>query len=142
MSLCKKYDCIKCEAFSTCGGCEKNNGSPFGKCCVATCIIKEKGFDEYLSIEKKIIDSVNNLNIDELKIDHLNILPGEYVNISYPLDSGEIKLLKDDQTYFANQIETSNKDRCFGIVSDGKFLIVAEYGCNGVNPKLVLYKRL
>jgi len=142
MSLCKKYYCEKCEAYKDCGGCEKCNGCPFGKPCVLATIIKENGLDYSKQVEKIIIEEVNNLNIPELHIDSLNVLPGAYVNLEYKTDNGVVKFLDDKKTYFANQVERKNNDRCYGIVSNGKFIIVAEYGENGSEPKLIIYKSI
>ena len=41
----------------------------------------------------------------------------------------EIKLKKQDS------------ERCFGVVADETFILVCEYGCNGADPEIVLYKR-
>lgn len=142
MSYCKKYDCLKCDSFNECGGCEKNNGCPYGKPCFAALIIKNRGYEEYLNTETKVIKEINNLNIKGLSVDSLNILPGSYVNLEYPLKNGlNIKFLDDKKTYFANQIEIEN-GRCYGVVSDGTFILVSEYGYNGVDPKLILYKEI
>ena len=31
--------------------------------------------------------------------------------------------------------------RCFGLVANMNFLLVSEYGANGANPELILYKK-
>lgn len=144
MSICKKYNCLECPSFKECGGCEKCNAKPFGskEQCICARLINEKGFDGYQETLKKIINSINELSIPELHVNDMNVLPGSYVNLEYPLPSGRIvKFLNDDLTYFANQIETS-KERCFGVVSDGSFLLVASYGDQGTDPELVLYKMI
>ena len=52
-----------------------------------------------------------------------------------------MKLLEDHRVYLRNQIEIPGSDRCYGIVADDKYLLVCEYGCNGAEPQIVLYKR-
>lgn len=144
MSICKKYNCLECPSFKECGGCENCNAKPFGSKeeCICARIINEKGFSGFQETFKNIIDAINGLFIPELHVEDLNILPGSYLNLEYPLPSGmRVKFLNDDLTYFANQIETSN-ERCYGVVSDGSFLLVASYEDHGSNPKLVLYKKL
>jgi len=62
--------------------------------------------------------------------------------LEYVLPNGEgIKLLNDNDVYLGNQIEKPNSDRCYGVVTDSKYLLVCEYGCNGLNPEIVSYKR-
>jgi len=144
MSICKKYNCKECPSFAECGGCENCNAQPFNskEQCICARLINEKGFDGYQATFKHIIDSINALGIDGLHVDDMNVLPGSFLNLEYPLPSGgSVKYLNDDKTYFANQIETSS-DRCFGVVSDGTFLLVATYGSEGKDPKLILYKAL
>ena len=52
-----------------------------------------------------------------------------------------VKLLEDDRVYWGNQIEIPGSDRCYGVVADDKHLLVCEYGCNGKEPQIVVYKR-
>lgn len=144
MSICKKFNCAECPSFKDCGGCEACNAKPFGskEQCICARIINAKGFKGYEDTFKRIIDSINALSIQGLHVDDLNILPGSYVNLAYPLPNGEtIKFLNDDLTYFANQIEIGG-ERCYGVVSDGSFLLVASYGREGKDPKLEVYKAL
>lgn len=39
-----------------------------------------------------------------------------------------------------HQAERKESERCFGVVADEKFILVSEYGCNGAEPEIVLYK--
>ena len=72
----------------------------------------------------------------------LNLLTGSYVNLEYPLSNGTIvKFLNDKDIYLGNQIERIDSERCYGVVADETFILVCEYGCNGANPGIVLYKR-
>jgi len=43
--------------------------------------------------------------------------------------------------YLGNQIEIDGKERCYGVAADENYLLVCEYGCNGLDPEIVIYKR-
>ena len=99
---------------------------------------------KFEALKKELIDDFNSLNIKGMpKVEALNALVGEYVNIEYPLLNGTTaKFLDDNKTYLGNQFESLlNDGRCFGIVGNADFLLVASYGENGVDPELVLYKK-
>ena len=69
-------------------------------------------------------------------------LQGRHVNLEYPLYNGTtVKFMNDKDIYLGNQIERQDSERCYGVVADENFILVCEYGCNGVNPEIVLYKR-
>ena len=58
------------------------------------------------------------------------------------LPNGEkIKLLDDTKIYLGYQVEKANSDRCYGLVADNNHLLVCEYGCNGAEPEIVVYKK-
>ncbi len=72
----------------------------------------------------------------------LNVLPGSYINLQYTLPGGQTcKLWEDEKLYFANQLEKKNSDRCYGLTADKTYLLVCEYGCEGADPEIVLFKR-
>ena len=76
------------------------------------------------------------------KVENLNVLPGEFVNLEYTLPNGEkVKFLDDKQTYLASQLESEFGGRCFGIVANMDFLLVCTYEENGENPELLIYKK-
>lgn len=52
-----------------------------------------------------------------------------------------VKLLEDNCVYLGNQIEIPDSNRCYGIVADDHYLLVCEYGCNGTEPQIILYKK-
>ena len=92
----------------------------------------------------RLIQELNTLlAIEGLpKVENLNVLPGEFVNLEYTLPGGErVKFLDDRQTYLASQLESEFGDRCFGIVANMDFLLVCAYGENGENPELLIYKK-
>ena len=95
-------------------------------------------------MKKQLIEEINALHIDGMpKLDSLNALVGEYVNLAYPLPSGEsVKFLSDHTTYLGNQLEPESGDgRCFGVLANVDFILVCTYGCDGADPELVLYKK-
>ena len=130
-------DCCKdCNRLLECGGCEQCKGHPFGGSCVA-----ERNKD-FTSLRQLLIDEINDLGIEELAVSDLNLLTGSYVNLSYPLANGSaVQFLKDDDIYLGNQVEQADSERCYGIVANEDFILVCEYGCNGSDPEIVLYKR-
>ncbi|MBP5673067.1 MAG: hypothetical protein J6X49_11805 [Victivallales bacterium] len=68
-------------------------------------------------------------------------LPGSFVNLPYPLPSGEtVKFLDNTKMYLGTQIENTNSNVCYGVVVDMNFILVCSYGINGSNPKLMIYK--
>ena len=99
---------------------------------------------EFEEFKSKLIDEINNLHIEGLpKVTSLNSLVGSFVNLEYPLPSGEkVKFLKDDVTYLGNQLECEfGGDRCFGILACMDFIMVVTYEEGGKNPELVLFKK-
>ena len=130
-------DCCKdCYKLSECGGCEKCKGHPFGGSCVAE---RNRCFS---SLKSQLIEEINALGIKGLVLDDLNLLTGSYVNLIYPLSNGTaVQFLNDKDIYLGNQIEKLNSERCYGVVANEDFVLVCEYGCNGSNPEIVLYKR-
>ena len=77
------------------------------------------------------------------KVEKLNALVGQYVNLAYRLPSGaEVKFLDDNTTYLGNQLEPEfGGDRCFGVLANMDFILICTYECEGANPELVLYKK-
>ena len=102
------------------------------------------GGEKFEALKKQLIDEFNALQIPGMpKVESLNALVGSYVNLAYPLPSGKnVPFLDDRATYLGNQLEApSGGDRCFGILANADFLLVATYGEGGTNPELVLYKK-
>lgn len=141
MSICGLDCCKDCPRLQECGGCEKCQGRPFGKPCLASEWIQTKGMDAYLALKKELVAEVNGLGIPDLHIEDLYLLLGSYVNLAYPLPSGEVKLLDDNTIYLGCQVEKEGDERCYGVIADEGFLLVAEYGCQGKDPVLLLYKQ-
>ena len=135
-TYCGQDCCKECERLAECGGCEKCHGHPFGGSCVAE---RNKDFP---SLKRRLIDEINAFGIEGLAVEDLNLLTGSFVNLPYPLANGStVQFLKDKDIYLGNQVERKDSDRCYGIVANEEFILICEYGCNGSDPEIVLYKR-
>lgn len=136
MTYCGNDCCKDCSRLAECGGCEACKGHPFGGNCIA-----ERNKD-YQELKAKLIEEINSLCIDGLKVSDLYLLNGSYVNLSYPLPNSEnVRFLNDNDVYLGNQIERQGSERCYGVVANEAFVLVCEYGCNGAEPEIVLYKK-
>ena len=100
--------------------------------------------EKFEEFKKQLVDEINALHIEGMpKLETLNALVGEYVNLEYPLPNGiSVKFLNDQTTYLGNQLESeSGGDRCFGVLANVDFIIICTYGCEGKDPELLLYKK-
>ena len=100
------------------------------------------GKEKLEEFKEQLINEFNTLlHIEGLpKVENLNVLPGEFVNMEYTLPNGEkVKFLDDKHTYLGSQLEGETK--CYGIVANMDFLLVCTYEENGENPELVIYKK-
>ena len=106
---------------------------------------EELGDDgEFEAFKKQLIEEINALQIEGMpKLEKLNALVGQYVNLAYRLPSGaQVKFLDDGTTYLGNQLEPEfGGDRCFGVLANMDFILVCTYGKDGADPELVLYKK-
>lgn len=142
VSICGTDCCSACSRREACGGCRKVDGHPFGGDCVAAECVKRGGLQELSRAKNALIGEFNALGVPGLEVHDLHLLNGCFVNLEYPLANGQsVKLLRDQDVYWGNQIEIPGSDRCYGIVADSSYLLVCEYGCGGADPKIVVYKR-
>jgi len=98
-------------------------------------------FEEF---KKQLIDEINALKIEGMpKLESLNALVGNYVNLEYRLPNGNaVKFLDDGTTYLGNQLEPEfGGERCFGVLANMDFILICTYGDGGSDPELVLYKK-
>ena len=98
-------------------------------------------FEEF---KEQLIREINDLHIEGMpKVEKLNALVGQFVNLEYRLPSGaNVKFLDDGTTYLGNQLEPEfGGDRCFGVLANMDFILVSTYEKDGKNPELVLYKK-
>lgn len=148
-SICG-LDCMECSNKAACRGCSAANGNPFhGGCVVAACC-KDKGcehngkfFDTTCRLQKQLIAEFNALGIEDMEeVTGLNALIGSYINLEYTLPSGQsVKLLDDDKVYLGNQICKKGSARCYGLAADERHLLVCEYGNDGSDAEIILYKK-
>ena len=99
---------------------------------------------QFDAFKAQLIDEINALGIEGMpKLEKLNALVGQYVNLPYRLPSGvEVKFLNDQTTYLGNQLESEfGGDRCFGVLANMDFILICTYEEEGKNPELVLYKK-
>lgn len=142
-------DCDNCGfgKANNCKGCTETKGCPFGKQCFIARYILTGGKESFELFKKQLIDEINDINIPGMpKIDSLNALNGSFVNLDYSLPNGKnVKFLNDDEVYLGNQVESEFNNgeiiRCFGILANMDFILISEYGPNGSNPELVIYKK-
>lgn len=142
-------DCSNCGygKSKNCKGCKNTNGCPFGKQCFIAKYILTGGKENYEQFKNQLINEINSLNIPGMpEITSLNALNGSFVNLAYPMPNGNsIQLLDDNDIYLGNQVKCEFNDgdeiRCFGVVANMDFILVSEYGQNGDNPEIIVYKK-
>ena len=99
---------------------------------------------QFEAFKKQLIEEINALGIEGMpKVEKLNALVGQYVNLAYRLPSGaEVKFLNDGTTYLGNQLESEIvPGLCFGVLANMDFILICTYEAEGANPELVLYKK-
>ncbi len=101
----------------------------------------KEAFEEF---KKQLVREINALlEIEDLpKIENLNVLPGEFINIEYTLPNGRlVKFLDDNKTYLGSQLEGDLCSRCIGIAAGMDFILICSYEANRENPELSIYKK-
>ena len=132
---------------NNCKGCLNTNGCPFGRQCFIAKYILTGGKDNYNKFKKQLIDEINDLKVLGMpKINDLNPLNGSFVNLEYRLPNQQVvSFLDNNDIYLGNQVESEFNDgstiRCFGILANMDFILISEYGPNGDNPELIIYKK-
>ena len=136
-------DCGGCGFQANCGGCAETGGKPFGGDCFTAECYKAGGERCFIACKDRMIAEFNALGIADLPpVTDLCALSGAFVNLEYTLPNGaKVKLLDDKKVYLGYQLEKENSDRCYGLVADEEYLLLCEYGCNGADPEIVVYKR-
>lgn len=143
-------DCNGCGFKESCKGCKSTNGHPFGASCMLAECCSSKGFEncntsctEVCRLKKQLIEEFNALRIKDMEeVKNLNALKGGFVNLEYKLPGGQvIKFWDDSKIYLGNQIEKKNSSRCYGLTADENYLLVCEYGENGTDPEIVVFKK-
>ena len=137
-------NCESCPSKENCKGCLETCGSPFGGRCVAAEYIKTGGVEAYRQFKKQLTDEVNALLAAEGlgSTNDLYELVGAYVNLEYPMPSGEkVKLLNDKNVYLGAQIEFADLGVCCGVVADTGFILICSYSMDGSEPELIIYHK-
>lgn len=142
MTYCGLDCCGRCPKAAECGGCENTGGHPFGGSCVAAEWVQQGGSERLNQEKQRLIAEVNALDIPKLVITDVTLLNGFYVNLAYPLPSGEtVKLLQNQRVYLGTQIAQPDSDRFYGVVADERFLLISSYGPGGEAPDIILYRK-
>lgn len=141
-SICG-IDCTTCPLSAGCRGCLETGGRPFGGTCVTAECCQRGGETALARFKEKLLAAFHALNIPELEeASDLYALKGSFINIEYTLPSGQaVKLWDDDRIYLGNQLHKAGSDRCYGIAADETHLMVSEYGENGADAEIVVFKR-
>ena len=147
-SICG-LDCAGCSFKENCGGCRETGGKPFGgECIVAECCDKKTAdcgdFSKNVCrLKQTLIREFNALGIEDLpEVTDLYALLGGFVNLEYRLPGGQtVKFWDDKKIYLGNQLEKIGTDRCYGLTADEEYLLVCEYGENGADPRIVVFRR-
>lgn len=142
-------DCDKC-AFGRsdgCKGCVETDGCPFGKPCFIARYISAGGREQYDRFSEQLTAELNALRIPGMpKVERLVPINGSFVNLEYTLPNGiKARLLDDSDIYLGTQVECEFADgetpRYFGAVANPEFLLVSEYGPNGSDPQIVVFRK-
>ena len=99
---------------------------------------------QFEAFKQQLIREINDLHIDGMpKLEKLNALVGQFVNLEYRLPNGTfVKFLDDQATYLGNQLEPEiGGERCFGVLANMDFILICTYEKEGANPELLLYKK-
>lgn len=92
----------------------------------------------------ELIKLFNELHIPDMEeVKELYRLEGAYINLNCRLPNGEMaQILNDAQIYYGAELCKKGSERCYGLATDGKQLVVYEYGNGGSDAELVLWKRI
>lgn len=140
-SICG-INCAACPFRDGCGGCLETGGRPFGgECVTAECC--RKGKTTLARLKAALIAEFRALDIPDMEeVTDLNALRGALINLEYTLPGGQaVKLWDDGRIYLGNQLRKTGSDRCYGIAADERYLMVSEYGENGADAEIVVFKR-
>ena len=99
---------------------------------------------QFEAFKKQLIEEINALNIEGMpKVQALNALVGQFVNLEYRLPNGtKVKFLDDQTTYLGNQLESEIVEGlCFGVLANMDFILISTYEKDGANPELILFKK-
>lgn len=149
MLTCCGADCSQCGYGKNmaCKGCEESRGCPLGKPCFVYRYIQTGGREAFEAFKIQLMEEINALHIPGMpEVKELFALNGAFVNLAYPLPSGErVKFLEDREIYLGTQLEclfaSEDDPACFGVLAGLDFIMVVSYGANLSDPQLLLYKK-
>ena len=143
VSICGT-DCTQCDDYGKCKGCAETNGKPFGGDCIVASYYCGKGKTAFCEFKAKLIAAFNALGIEDMEqVTDLNALHSAFVNLEYTLPGGQaVKFWDDDKIILGNQLHKRDSDRCYGIAADEKYLLVCEYGCQGADAEIIVFKKI
>lgn len=136
-------NCEACGFKENCAGCAATCGQPFGGSCVAAAYIKTCGKEAYAAFKRNLLTEVNALLAANgiPAAEALHELPGWFVNLAYPLPSGEaVRFLDDKKVYLGAQILCGDSETCCGVIADTGFILICRYGDGGASPELIVYR--
>lgn len=141
-------DCSTCMLRSSCMGCEATGGNPFGKGCLIAGCARSKNQKccsacGICTLREELVHQFNNLGIEDMDpVSTLYALKGAYINLPYTLPGGQNACFWDDNAiYLGNQVFKRGSDRCYGLAANERYLMVCEYGADGRDAEIVVYKR-
>ncbi len=91
-----------------------------------------------------LIQAFNKLKIPDMEpVSQLHELKGSFINLEYTLPGGQkVKLWNDEKTYYGAELCKQGSDRCYGLTAGDGYLLVCEYGENGSDAEIVIFRRL
>ncbi|MEG1486415.1 hypothetical protein [Lactococcus sp.] len=94
--------------------------------------------------EKKIRTRIENLGFEALSVcPPLTELSGSYLNNLTKLPNGEsAKILNDNKTYLAAQIEPESEIKCWGIAADDEQIAIFSYSNHGSDCELLAWVKI
>lgn len=147
-SICG-IDCEKCGLKDNCAGCLETGGKPFGGACiVADCAKTHEHSDckackaNGCELRKQLLNEIHSLPIKNVeRFTELLALSGAFINLPYTVPNGETyKFLDDKQVYLGAQVELEN-GRCMGVSANKECIVLSEYGKDGTDGELLMYKK-
>lgn len=150
IALCG-LDCAECGMKDQCSGCAPTGGRPFGGTCMLAACCQGKGQErcapcgsfEACGLKAQLIAEFNALGIADMpEVTDLAALAGSFINLEYGFPGGQkAKLWDDSRVYLGWQLPKQGSERCYGLAADERYLMVSEYGEDGKDPELVVFKR-
>lgn len=147
-SICG-VDCSGCGWRNSCGGCAATGGRPFGGDCILASCCRSRGQSNCQQcgndcrLKVQLLKELNGLGIADLPtVTELFALWGSLINLTYRLPDGQtVKLWEDHRIYLGNQLYRQNSQRYYGLCADETHLLVSEYGEDGADAEIVVYRR-